>query len=508
MTDREGLLVAKNIVKTFPGITAVDHANFYCGPGEIHGLVGENGAGKSTLMKVLAGVHSSEQGEIYHQGKLKEIPSYQKAMELGIALVHQETTLFSELTVCENLFLEKPISKVGKLDWGVMQGKAEEILNRVALKVDVWDKVKSLSVAERQKLEIAKALIKDPQVLILDEPTAPLPQPEIQKLFELLRGLRDEGKTIILISHQVDEILEVASLVTVMKDGSIVDTLKSEEVERDQVISLMVGRELGDLFPDRQPYTSNEATRNTALNVTNVLMPTWGSHVDIEVEEGEILGIGGIQGQGQEELIRALFGLNSNSQGKVEEGSLNSFPTHPKQAKQGGLALIPSDRQQQGLVPIRSVLENLALPTLENRESFGLIDQEKEFQVIKGVKEDLTIKTSSLDQDVRFLSGGNQQKVVIGKWFIASPKVLLMVEPTRGVDVATKQEIYNLLDQLAEEGISVIFTSTDILELVGLCDRVKVMYEGHFTSELTGNELTEDNIIKAAIPKEEPFTNE
>lgn len=508
MNDREELLTTKDIVKSFPGVTAVDHANFRCSIGEIHGLVGENGAGKSTLMGVLAGIYIPDQGEIYYRGELTEIRDYQEAMELGIALVHQETTLFSELTVCENLFLENPISGGGKLNWNLMEGRSKEILNRVSLDVGVWDKAKTLSVAERQKLEIAKALLKDPQVLILDEPTAPLPRPEVQNLFELLRGLKNEGKTIILISHQVDEILEIASLVTVMKDGSVVDILKTSVVDRDQVVSLMVGRELGDMFPDRQDYVSSGETRKTVLKVTDISMPTWESKVDIEVKEGEILGIGGLQGQGQEELIRALFGLESNSQGTVEVGPLETFPKHPKQAKQGGLALIPSDRQQQGLVLIRSVLENLALPTLENRESCGFIDQEKEHLEIEEVKESLTITASSLAQEVRFLSGGNQQKVVIGKWFIASPKVLMMVEPTRGVDVATKQEIYSLLNHLAESGISVIFTTSDILELVGLCDRVKVMYEGNFSGELSGSELTENNIIQSAIPKQQLSNNE
>lgn len=508
MNDKEGLLTAKGIIKTFPGVTAVDQANFHCSKGEIHALVGENGAGKSTLMGVLAGIYPPDQGEIYYRGELTEIRGYQEAMELGIALVHQETTLFSELTVCENLFLEKPLSSGGKLNWNIMEDRSKEILNRVSLDVGVWDKVKTLSVAERQKLEIAKALLKDPQVLILDEPTAPLPRPEVQNLFELLRELRNEGKTIILISHQVDEVLEIASLVTIMKDGSNVDTLKTSVVDRDQVISLMVGRELGDLFPDRHDYVSNEDDKKTALKVTDIYMPAWESKVDIEVKEGEILGIGGLQGQGQEDLIRSLFGLESNSRGKVEVGPLETFPQHPKQAKQGGLALIPSDRQKQGLVPIRSLLENLALPTLENRQNFGFIDKNKEHLELEDVKESLTIKASSLEQEVRFLSGGNQQKVVIGKWFISSPKVLLMVEPTRGVDVATKQEIYTLLDHLAESGISVIFTTTDILELVGLCDRVKVMYGGSFLSELTGSELNEDNIIQSAIPKQQLSNNE
>lgn len=503
----KNIISAENIVKTFPGVLAVDEADFSCRPAEIHGLVGENGAGKSTLMRILAGIYSPDEGEIYFKGELTDIQDYHEAIELGIDLVHQETSLFGELTVCENLFLERPISQRGTLNWGDMEGKAEEILERVGLETGVWKKVKTLGVAKCQKLEIAKALLKDPEVLLLDEPTAPLPRPDVESLFTLLRELREEGMAIIFISHQVDEVLEVASRITVMKDGATVETLMGDEVNRDQVIQRMVGRELGDIFPSREPITAKEGTGKTALKITDLLMPDWGTKVSMEVKEGEILGIGGLQGQGQEQLVRSLFGLVPRSSGSIESGPLNSFPKHPKQAQEGGLALIPSDRHRQGLLLIRSVLENLSLPTLDQRQNWGFIDQFEERNVVTDTAESLDIKASSLEQRVLYLSGGNQQKVVIGKWFMSLPRVLLMIEPTRGVDVATKQEIYTLLHNLAEDGISVIFTTTDMLELIGLCDRVKVMYSGRFTSELSGSRLTEENIIEAAIPEQHQFSN-
>lgn len=490
----------RDVVKTFPGVRAVDGVDFSCAGGEIRGLVGENGAGKSTLMGVLSGLYSPDSGELVVQGEPVNLSNYQDAVRAGITLVHQETSLIHEMTVCENLFLEDPHRRGGVLRWDSMADHAEEALRRLELDVDVWEKVRALSVAQRQKLEIAKALLKDPRVLILDEPTAPLPPEEVKKLFELLRELRESGVAIVFISHKLEEVRAIASNITVMKDGRVVETLSREEADRDRIIRGMVGRDLGEMFPGR-PDRGTEETSSTLLEVSQLRLPDWEQEVSLRLRGGEILGIGGLQGQGQHDLLRALFGLVADSRGRVEEGVLSSFPRHPADAREQGLALIPSDRQEEGLMLIRSVRENLSLPTLDDRQEGGVIVRDLEDRAIGEIIDELEIKLSSPAQRVMFLSGGNQQKVVIGKWLIADPRILLMIEPTRGVDVATKRQIYFLLRRLTDRGISVVFTTTDMRELVGLCDRTLTMYQGGFTAEFEGAEITEENIVEASIPE-------
>ncbi len=492
-------LQLQGITKTFPGVRAVDDVTLEFVGGEIHGLVGENGAGKSTLMKVLSGIYRADKGVIVLNGKQLTIHNYRDAVKFGIGLVHQEISVLPDLSICENLYLGSQALRKGFIDWGFMAQEGSRQLGQLGLNVNIWSTAKELTLAQQKIVDIVKVLRGEPMVLILDEPTAPLGPTEVKRLFELLQRLKKQHKIIIFISHRLDEVLEIADRITVMKDGRVVDTIPAEEATRDRIITMMVGRELGDLFPSKAKKDSKE---KSAISI-KLKLPTWETEIAFTVQQGEIIGIGGLQGQGQHELIQGLFGLAEDITGYIKIKEKKLIPRNARYMKQQGFALVPLDRQRQGLLLKRNVGENLALASLNKRSWWGFIRTKEEQADINKIVKELKIKASSLGQKVVFLSGGNQQKVVFGKWLLTNPKVLLLIEPTLGVDVATKRDIYFRLRELSQDGMVVLIATSDMLELIGLCDRVLIMYEGKVSAELTGEQITEQSIARAAVTVEQ-----
>jgi ABC-type sugar transport system ATPase subunit len=489
------LLQAKDIVKSFPGTLAVDEVDFICNGGEIHGLVGENGAGKSTLIKVIAGVHLPDRGTLLFRGARKTFRSYADARKAGVGVVYQELSLLPELTVAENISMGTwPKTKRGLIDWEDTESRCRRILQEIGVEIQPDVLVSSLPMAQRQMVEIAKVLSEDPDVLIFDEPTAPLSKDEVRLLFTILRDLKNGGKAIVFISHRLDEVLEISDRITVMKDGKRVITENASEFSEDKLISSMVGRSFSEIFPPKPPMKPTEVI----FSYSGVLKSS-GRKVALTVWRGEVLGVGGLLGQGQMELLQSIFGLGDCEELELEVQGRRISSRNPVQAMKAGIGLIPENRGEEGVFLILSALENLAAPTLGRRESFGWIRSRVEKQEVSGIVNRLTIKISSLNQPAQSLSGGNMQKLVLGKWLIFEPKVMVMLEPTKGVDVSTKQQIYRLIRELADRGVAVILNTSDMLELIGLCDRVLVMNHGFLTAELKRDEITEETIMKASV---------
>jgi len=358
--------------------------------------------------------------------------------------------------------------------------------------------VQDLPLAERQIIEISKILSQGVCLIILDEPTAALSHREVEKLFEIIKKLKSQGKAVIFISHRLREVLEIADFITVLKDGKKVGTISRDEASEEKLIQMMIGRQLSDLFP---PRSTRNGQRKVILNIENLSVEEKVHNVSFSVEKKKILGIGGLEGQGQSELLKSLFGLEKRKSGRIFLEGKEIFVRSPEEAKQNGMALIPEDRQEEGIFPLRSVRENLAVATLEQRQNFGVINIKEENIILHEIIKELAIKVVGSDQEVSSLSGGNLQKVVLGRWLIAKPKVFLLLEPTRGVDVATKSQIYYLLRKLAEEGVAIVLNSSDMIELIGLCDQVMVMYEGRVVDLLEREQINEESIMSAAVGK-------
>jgi ABC-type sugar transport system ATPase subunit len=489
------LLQAKEIVKSFPGTLAVDQVDFVCNGGEIHGLVGENGAGKSTLIKVVAGVHLPDGGTLLFRGERRAFRNYADARKAGVGVVYQELSLLPDLTVAENISMGTwPKNNRGLIDWDETNRRSERILQQIGVELEPNVLVSSLPMAQRQMVEIAKVLSEDPDIIIFDEPTAPLSKDEVKLLFDILRDLKNRGKAIVFISHRLDEVLEISDQITVMKDGRRVITQKASEFSEDKLISSMVGRSFSEIFPPKPPMEPTEVI----FSYSGVLKSS-GKKVAFSVRKGEVLGVGGLQGQGQMEMLQSIFGLGECEDLELEIQGQRVTSRNPVQAMKVGIGLIPENRGEEGVFLILSALENLAAPTLERRDRFGWIRKRKERQEVSEIVDRLAIKISSLDQPAQSLSGGNMQKLVLGKWLIFEPKVMVMLEPTKGVDVSTKQQIYRLIRELADRGVAVVLNTSDMLELIGLCDRVLVMNHGFFTAELGRDEITEENIMKGSV---------
>jgi len=493
------LLEMKAIVKDFPGLRALDHVDFSCDGGEIHCLVGENGAGKSTLMKILTGVYQPDGGEIWFEEKKVKIRGILEARRLGIGMVFQEMSLIPSLSVMENIFTSiYPKNRMKILDWKEMRKQTDLVLHEMKLSIDPRCLVQDLPLAERQIIEISKILSQGVRLIILDEPTAALSHREVEKLFEIIKKLKSQGKAVIFISHRLREVLEIADFITVLKDGKKVGTISRDEASEEKLIQMMIGRQLSDLFP---PRSTRNGQRKVILNIENLSVEEKVHNVSFSVEKKKILGIGGLEGQGQSELLKSLFGLEKRKSGRIFLEGKEIFVRSPEEAKQNGMALIPEDRQEEGIFPLRSVRENLAVATLEQRQNFGVINIKEENIILHEIIKELAIKVVGSDQEVSSLSGGNLQKVVLGRWLIAKPKVFLLLEPTRGVDVATKSQIYYLLRKLAEEGVAIVLNSSDMIELIGLCDQVMVMYEGRVVDLLEREQINEESIMSAAVGK-------
>lgn len=473
----EPALEMLNITKRFPGVVALDDVSFSCRTGEIHALVGENGAGKSTLMKILAGVYQPDNGKIRLRGKSVNFNTPGDAQKAGIGIIYQEFNLLPWLNVAENILLGNlPSNRFGIVNWADCYAAARKALERLGVHLDLRKRVLDLSVAQHQLLEIAKVLSAPVHfsVIIMDEPSAVLAGHELEQLFEVIRTLRKQGVTIIYISHRLDEVAEIAERVTVLRDGRLVITDDVRNLDKPTMISMMVGRTLDENFP-----VAEKEVGQIFLEVKNVSSSRLGlKDISFSLRKGEILGLAGLVGAGRSELAMALFGVIPVDTGELWLDAKHLSLGNPRKSIQAGMALIPENRKEQGLIVIQSVCHNMSLIVLDRLRKFLLIDQKKEYEIVRKQIEGMDIKVSSLDQEVSSLSGGTQQKVVLGKWLSSAPKLIIMDEPTRGIDVGSKTEIYQIIRDLTSKGTGIIMISSELQEIIGMSDRILVMSRG------------------------------
>jgi ABC-type sugar transport system ATPase subunit len=496
----ESMLEAIGISKYFTGVQALDNVEFCVRKGEIHVLIGENGAGKSTLLKIISGLYSADKGRILFKGKDTNFKHPVEAKRAGIATVYQELTVLPYLTVAQNIYLneEQYANRRNShifTDESEMIRKVKELAGQYGIDIDPYALVCDLPIAKQQTAEILKALVADPELIILDEPTSALGRDEVDKLYAIVKNLQSAGKTIIFISHRMEEIFRFGERATVFKDGRLVDTVNLADVTEDDLIRLMVGRDISDIFPPK----SADVTDEVLFEATNISLKGILHDVSFNVKRGEIVSLAGLQGQGQTELLRSLSGIISSYTGDVKILGQKTKIKSPRKASRSGIAYIPEDRKAQGLFLGLSVKDNLAATSLYKRQKALVIDGKAESKIVNDNISLLNIKTPTPEQYVINLSGGNQQKVVLGKGLALNPKILLFNEPTRGIDVEAKQEIYRLLRKFANEGLAVIIYSSDLIEIVGISDRVITMYEGCITAVLTGDMITEENIMRGSV---------
>ena len=487
--DNNYILTLKNITKEFPGVKALDDVTINIERGTIHGLVGENGAGKSTLIKVLAGIYQPNKGEIILDGKPCRFNSPIEARRAGISVVHQEIKLAEPLSVAENMFLGNVQLKNGLVDWKGMRRRAREIVEDLGMDIDINAQVSSLTVAKKQIVEIMHAINNNSRILIMDEPSAVLTDRELEVMFRIVKQLRDEGITIIYISHRLDEIFGLCSNVSVLRDGCHIDTIPVASVDRQGLINMMVGREMGQEYPKEVGNVGG-----TILEVKNLSRGIL-QDISFEVKSGEVFGISGLVGAGRTELARAILGIDKPESGEVDvRGQKVHYRTFAD-AIRDGLGLIPEDRKLQGLVQIMSVKRNTTLVNMKRVLRAGVISSSLEEKLSKEYADKLHVVTPSMETEVQYLSGGNQQKVVIAKWLFQNSEILFLDEPTRGIDVGAKAEIYRLINRMAKEGKTIIMISSEMPELLGMCDRIMVMHEGHKMGELNAAEATQEKIM-------------
>lgn len=484
------LLEMKGITKEFPGVKALDEVSIHVNQQEILALLGENGAGKSTLMKVLAGVHQPSAGEISINGSPVVIDGPKHSQNLGISIIYQEFNLIPHMSIAENIFIGREHRKIkGVLDRKQLAKETRVWLDKVGLKhLKPETTIEELSVAEQQLVEIAKALSFQAKIIIMDEPTAALNDEDTNKLLNIMKDLRSQGMGVIFITHRLEEVKEVADRISVLRDGKYIGSKLVKDTSQHEMVTMMVGRELRDLFPSKTP-----PAQDVSMVVEGVSVPDLLRNINFQVKKGEILGIAGLMGSGRTELSRALFGLYGNMKGAVKVNGKKV--TSPKSAIDSGIALVTDDRKQEGLVLGLSVYENLLLPVYRRISKFGILRKNKKDDIVKRWINDLKIKVHDANVEVRTLSGGNQQKVVLGKWLQMEPDVLILNEPTRGIDVGAKAEIYQIMKRLTEDGISIIMISSDMPELLGLSHRILVMNEGEITAELSQEEATQEKIF-------------
>jgi len=489
------ILTLTNIHKSFAGVHALQGVSFELLPGEIHALVGENGAGKSTLIKVISGVHQPDAGEIRFQGQPVTFANPLVAQQHGIAAIYQEPTLFPDLDVAENIFMgHQPVQPLTRrINWRQMYEEASKLLRSLGVNLDPRTRVRGLSFADQQMVEIAKALSINARVLIMDEPTSALTLREVAELFRIARQLRDAGTAIIFISHRLEEAFELADRVTVLRDGQYVGTRPVRDVTPDEVIRMMVGRTLDNLFP-KQAVPQGEVM----LRVEGLTKAGAFYDVSFELHRGEILGLAGLVGAGRSEVARAIFGVEPADAGAIWVNGRQVQIRSPNEALALGIAYLPEDRQQQGLVLPMNVTQNVTLPILREFARLGWVDRVAEGRAAQGFAERLDIRAAGLWQKVRELSGGNQQKVVLAKWLAARPQILILDEPTRGIDVGTKAAVHQLMSTLAGQGLAILMISSELPEILGMSDRIVVMREGYVTGHLTRAEATQEKIMAAA----------
>ena len=497
----EPLIVVRNLNKSFPGVHALKDVRFDLFPGEVHTLVGENGAGKSTLMKVLSGVYQKDSGEILLDGKPVDIPNPKAAQKLGISIIHQELNLMNHLSAAQNIFIgREPKTGMGLfLDEKTLNKKARELFAMLKMDIDPRVKISELTIAKQQMVEIVKALSYDARVLIMDEPTSPLNDAEIEELFGIIRHLRSKGVAIVYISHRMDELFRISDRITVMRDGQYVETLNIRDTNLDHVISLMVGRKILESVPQ----LNLSLDKPVVLQVNGLNRGKQVRDVSFVVRRGEILGFAGLMGAGRTEVARAVFGADPIDSGEIRVNHRKVHIRHPKDAVRHGIGYLSEDRKRFGVAIGMNVEENSSIASMKRFTGFAGFVKNKEIRkATTEMVEKLAIKTPSLLQKVKFLSGGNQQKVVIAKWMIRNCDILFFDEPTRGIDIGAKQEIYLLLNELANAGKTIIMISSELPEILRLSHRIVVMCEGRITGELLASEATQEKIMKLATQRE------
>ena len=493
-TETRALLALEGITKTFPGVKALSQVSLSLYPGQVTALVGENGAGKSTVVKILTGIYQPDGGHITVDGEEVHFPTAQDASDAGITAIHQETVLFDELSVGENIFLgHAPRGKFGLIDWAQLNRKSSAILKEIGADIDPTQKLRELGIANKHMVAIARALSIDARVVIMDEPTAALSHKEIEELYELVEQLKEQGKAILFISHKFDEIFRIADNYTVFRDGQFVGEGRIADVTNDDLVKLMVGREIAHIFPEQTHEVGDEI-----LRVAGYDHPTEFADIKFELHKGEILGFYGLVGAGRSEFMQSLFGITKPSKGAIKIDGQVTVIRSPADAVKNGIVYVPEDRGKQGAIIDLPIFQNITMPSLSRTSNKGFIRLAEEFRLAREYAERLELRAASLDTNVGNLSGGNQQKVVIAKWLATQPKVIILDEPTKGIDIGSKAAVHAFMAELAAQGLAVIMVSSEIPEILGMSHRVIVMREGRIVTELTGEDMNPETLVRHA----------
>lgn len=492
--EQNNILEVKGISKSFPGVKALSQVDFSVRKGEILALAGENGAGKSTLMKILSGSYTKDEGEIWFDGQAVDISSPRAAERMGLSIIHQELSVFANVTVAENIYMGRQPRKAGIIDWPRMNRDAEALFARLGIAMNVKRKVRGMSVAEQQMVEIARALSYDAKVVIMDEPTSSLTTKEAELLFAMMEDLRRQNVAVIFITHRLDEIFHIANRVTVLRDGQSIGTKEIGETSKAELISMMIGRELTKQYPERQVEMGE-----VLLQVEDLTDGKKVKGVSFKVHKGEVLGIAGLVGAGRTETVRLVFGADKKTGGHVTLAGKEIHIRSPKDSVRNQIALVTEDRKSEGLLLRSAVKQNIVMVALHKIKTMGLLSMKKEREAGEATVKSLRITTPSANQKVMFLSGGNQQKVVLGKWLFSDSQVIIMDEPTRGIDVGAKREIYEIINQLAAQGKAIVVVSSEIEEVMGISDRIVVMHEGRIAGEVEREDFSQGIISEYAI---------
>lgn len=492
--EKELVLQMKDIVKTFPGVKALDGASLNLYKGRVMALMGENGAGKSTLMKIMTGIYSKDSGQIYHNGKEVNFSGTKESQNKGIAIIHQELNLISHMSITENIFLGRELEgSMGRIKWEDMRKEARDILSLLNVTEDEETLVKDLTIGKMQMIEIAKALSQNAKIIVMDEPTDALTDSESESLFKVIKNLAKEGKSIIYISHRLKEIPQICDDITIMRDGKFIVEAEVKNIDENFIIENMVGRVLSEQFPRVDAEKGTEVLKVENLN------GKYAKDISFSLRKGEILGVSGLMGAGRTELVKTIYGYYKKNSGNIYiDGKLKEISS-PSQGVESGIAYVSEDRKGNGLILGLSVAENMTLSCLKNITSKIGINKSKEKELVLDYIQKFSIKTPSENQIIKNLSGGNQQKVAIAKALLTEPKILILDEPTRGVDVGAKKEIYDVINELKKKGLSIIMISSEMPEIMGLSDRIIVIHENKITGDLTREEATQEKIMRCAV---------
>lgn len=493
-SNSQNILQVQNLSKSFLGVKALDNIQFGLQKGEVHALMGENGAGKSTFMKILMGLLKPDSGEIIFEGEVLKSNNVHENLQKGISMIHQEILVVPELTVAQNIFLGRETNYRSWLNDKAINQKAQEILDAIGIKINAQTKIKNLSIAEMQMVEIAKAISNNAKVIIMDEPTSALTDNEVAMLFKIIKDLKAKGVAIIYISHKMDEIYEITDRITVLRDGQYIATKNTNELDKNALIALMVGRQINDLFLE-----NNSIKGESILSVQNLNKKGKFKDINFEVHAGEVLGIAGLMGAGRTEIARAIFGLDKYDSGEIIIKGNKVEIKSPEDAIKNGIGYVSEDRKALGFIPALSIKENISLSSLGNFAKTWFVNASNEHEAATRLSTDLKIKSTSINQKVMTLSGGNQQKVVIGKVLLTAPSLVILDEPTRGIDIGAKFEIYKLINQLTDKGIAVIMISSELPEILGMSDRIMVLSKGKQTALLSKQEATQEKIMQYAV---------